>query len=151
MPTARARRIVDADPAAVWALVSDPRRLPEWWPMVVRVEGVTGRFFTLVLVSGRGREVRADQRVVAEDHRRRRVWALEVAGSPFERVFAASETAVRVAAAGEGRTEVALELRHRMRGANRFGGVFVKRSSRRQLRRALDGVEAVLSRAAGGR
>lgn len=143
MPTARARRIVDADPQAIWALVSDPRRLPEWWPLVARVEGVSGRLFTTVLVSPRGREVRADQRVVVEERGRRRVWALEVDGSPFERVFAASETEVRVAPADRG-AEVRLELRQRLRGAGRLGGLLVKRSSARQLRRALDGLERAL-------
>lgn len=145
MPTARARRIVDAEPAAVWAVVADPRRLADWWPLVARVEGIGGRLFTTVLVSQRGREVRADQRVVVEERGRRRVWALEVEGSPFARVFAASETEVRVAPADRGATEVRLELRQRLRGASRLGGLLVRRSSARQLRLALDGLERVLA------
>ena len=151
MPTVRARRTLQADPAAVWALVGDPRRLADWWPRVVRVEGVSGRQFTTVLLSKRGREVRADQRLLAEEHRRRRSWALEIAGTPFESVFASSETDVRITPADGGGTLVELELRQRLKGSARMGGLLLRRASRRQLREALDGLQAALSPAAGDR
>ena len=34
MPTVSARRSLDAPPDEVWRLVSDPERLPAWWPRV---------------------------------------------------------------------------------------------------------------------
>ncbi|HEU4657162.1 MAG TPA: SRPBCC family protein [Capillimicrobium sp.] len=145
MPTARARRTLAADPAAVWALAGDPHQLPRWWPLTVRVEGVSGRAFTMVQLSKRGREVRADQRVTADDRPRRRAWALEVEGTPFESVFEASETEVALAPAAGGGTEVELALRQRLRGGARLMGPLVRRSSRRQLRAALDGLERALA------
>ncbi len=145
MPSACVGRTVAAAPQAVWALVGDPRQLPRWWPRAVRVEGVTGRGFTLVLESRRGREVRADQVVILEDRMRRRVWALEVEDTPFAAVFAASETEVRLAPADGGRTSLELELRQRLRGTNRLGGFLASRSGRRQLRAALDAVERELA------
>ncbi len=33
-----ATRLIEASPAAVWAVVSDPVRLPEWWPGVESVD-----------------------------------------------------------------------------------------------------------------
>ena len=32
--------VVDAPPEAVWEVISDPRRLPQWDRHIVRVEGV---------------------------------------------------------------------------------------------------------------
>jgi uncharacterized protein YndB with AHSA1/START domain len=145
VPTARARRGVAAEPAAVWALAGDPNQLPRWWPLVVRVEGVSGRGFTTVSLSKRGREVRADQRVVADVRPRRRAWALEVAGTPFEAVFSASETELRLSPQEGGGTVVELELRQRLRGGSRVMGPLVRHASRRQLRQALDGLEQALA------
>jgi uncharacterized protein YndB with AHSA1/START domain len=143
MPRVRARRVVASDPETVWRLVGDPNQLSRWWPRTVRVEGVTGRAFTIVMTSSRGREVRADQRVLADERLRRRAWALEVAGTPFESVFASSETEVSLAPAPGG-TEVSLELHQRLRGPSRLGGLLVRRSGRRQLRAALAAVAAEL-------
>lgn len=140
MPVARARRTLPAPPEAVWAVVGDPRRLPRWWPRTMRVEGVSGRGFTAVMRSSRGRAIRADQRIVALERPRRCAWALEVDGTPFESVLAASETEV-VLAPADGGTEVRLELRQRLRGASRLAGPLAWRSARRQLRAALDGLE----------
>jgi len=137
--TARVRRRLPAPPGEVWRLVGDPHQLPRWWPRAVRVEGVSGRGFTLVLRSRHGREVRADQRVLASDRPSRRAWALEVAGTPFERVFAAHEVEVRLAAEDDG-TRIELEQRMGLRGASRLGAPLAWRSARRQLRAALDAV-----------
>jgi carbon monoxide dehydrogenase subunit G len=145
MPTTRVRRTVAASPAAVWALVGDPRELPRWWPRMARVEGVGPRGFTAVLTSKRGREVRADQRVLTSERDRRHGWALEVEGTPFQSVFAASETEVRLERADGGGTVVELQLRQRLRGGARFGGLLVRRASRRQLGEALDALERELS------
>jgi uncharacterized protein YndB with AHSA1/START domain len=144
--TVRVRRTVAASPAAVWALAGDPHQLPRWWPRMVRVEGVTGRGFTAVLTSKRGREVRADQRVVADDKPCRRAWALEVEGTPFASVFASSETEARLRPSGDGAgTEIELELRQRLRGMSKLGAPLLRRTNRRQLREALDALERELA------
>ena len=144
MPTTRARRTLAAAPGAVWAVVGDPRALPRWWPRAVRVERPGARVFTLVLQSKRGREVRADQRVLADEAPWRRAWALEVAGTPFARVFAALEVEVTLAPAADGGTLVTIEERQRLRGTSKLGGPFARRGARRQLREALDGLQRVL-------
>ena len=144
MPTARVRRALPADPAAVWAIVGDPRRLPEWWPRAVRVEGVSGRAFTIVLMSKRGREVRADQRLLVEERGRRRAWALEVEGTPYAEVFTSSETEVRVSPQGDGAL-VELELRQRLRAGASLGSLLLRRASKRQLREAMGALEAALA------
>ena len=141
MPTARVSRTVPAAPAAVWKVASDPLTLPWWWPKVVRVEGASARAFTQVLQTERGRQVRADFRVLEQEQGRRRVWEQQLEGSPFERVLARSVTELRLVPRGAAETEVTLELRQRLRGVSRFGGFLVARASRRQLREALEGLE----------
>lgn len=146
MPTARVRRTLAAPPRETWRLVGDPNQLWRWWPRTARVEGVDGRGFTLVLTSARGREVRADQRVVADDRGRRRAWALEVDGSPFAATFAASETDVRLEPAdGGAATVLTLELRQKLRGTGKLAAPLLWRASRRQLRAAMDAAEAELA------
>jgi uncharacterized protein YndB with AHSA1/START domain len=147
MPTVRVSRTLPAAPAAVWKVASDPLTLPWWWPKVVRVEGASGRAFTQVLQTERGRQVRADFRVLEQEQGRRRVWEQQLAGSPFERVLARSVTELRVVPRGTAETEVVLELRQRLRGVSRFGAFLFRRAARRQLREALEGLER---RVAGG-
>ncbi len=138
MTVARRRRVA-APPDAVWALLADPYALARWWPRVERVEGVTGDAWTTVMRSERGRAVRADWRLEASEPPRRRAWAQELAGTPFERVLAERRVEARV---GEG--DVTLELRQRARGWARFGGFLLRRAARRELDEALDGLERAL-------
>jgi uncharacterized protein YndB with AHSA1/START domain len=137
--TVARRRRVAAPPDAVWALLADPYALARWWPRVERVEGVTGDAWTTVMRSERGRAVRADWRLEASEPPRRRAWAQELAGTPFERVLAERRVEARV---GEG--DVTLELRQRARGWARFGGFLLRRAARRELDEALDGLERAL-------
>jgi uncharacterized protein YndB with AHSA1/START domain len=146
VPTARVRATLPASPQETWRLVGDPHQLPRWWPRATRVEGVDGRGFTLVMTSARGREVRADQRVVVEDRPRRRAWALEVDGTPFAQTFVSSETEIRLEPAGDGaQTVVTIELRQKLRGTGRLGSALVWRASRRHLREALAAARAQLA------
>lgn len=144
MATARITRKVPAASAAVWKVAADPLTLPEWWPRVVRVEGVTARSFTEVLQSERGRQVRADFRVTEQEQGRRRVWSQELAGTPFERMFASIVTEVRLRPTSPSETAVTIELRQRLRGIQRFGGFMVSRAGKRTLRAALDALEELV-------
>src|SRR5882672_2407539 len=96
MARARVTRTLPAASAAVWKVAADPLTLPEWWPRVVRVEGVSARAFTKVMQTERGRQVRLDFKVTEQEQGRRRVWSQELAGTPFERMFASSVTEVRL-------------------------------------------------------
>ncbi len=135
---------VAAAPEAVWELIVDPRRLPRWWPGVERIEGVDeGRAtFTQVLVSKRGRPVRADFRVPLLEAPRRVVWEQELAGTPFERVLSSSVTDLSLDGAGA-QTVVTIERRQRLRGLSHAGGWMLRRATRRQLDGALEGLGAL--------
>jgi uncharacterized protein YndB with AHSA1/START domain len=136
-------RTLAAAPEAVWAVVADPAALPRWWPRTERVEGVTADAWTVVLRSARGRTVRADWRLDAEERPRRRAWAQQIDGTPFARVLADRRVEARVEPAGGG-TRVTLELRQRGRRWARFGRFQLRRAARRELDDALDGLEAAL-------
>jgi carbon monoxide dehydrogenase subunit G len=142
MPTARRSRTVAAPPERVWGTVGDPHHLPRWWPRVQRVEGVTDEHFTEVLGTDDGRSLRADFRVVDSRPLERRAWEQELEGTPFERVFAAASTEVKLMPDGEG-TRVTLVVRQQVRGAARLGGFMVRRATGRVLDDALDALEAL--------
>jgi uncharacterized protein YndB with AHSA1/START domain len=133
-------RVLAAPVADVWRVLADPYGMARWWPLVRRVEGVGEHGWTLVLGKEGGRGVRADHRLEESEPERLRRWSLLVEGSPFERVLAASVTEARLAAAGEGSSELRLELRQTPRGWARFGGFMLRRAARRQLDDALDGM-----------
>jgi len=141
MATVRASRSLQASPAEVWAVISDPHHLPRWWPGVVRVEGVGRERFTEVHVSKRGRTVRMDFDVTVSREPEERVWEQALAGTPFERYLRESRVAVRLAPAQPG-TRVTVELRHTPRGASLIGGgLLLARAGRRRLQEALDALE----------
>jgi carbon monoxide dehydrogenase subunit G len=142
MPTARRSRTVAAPPERVWGTVGDPHHLPRWWPRVQRVEGVTDEHFTEVLGTDDGRSLRADFRVVESRPLERRAWEQELEGTPFERVFAAASTEVKLMPDGEG-TRVTLVVRQQVRGSARLGSFMVRRATGRVLDDALDALEAL--------
>jgi uncharacterized protein YndB with AHSA1/START domain len=139
-------RTVPAPPAAVWAVVADPRALPRWWPRTERVENVRPDGWTTVMRSDRGRVVRADWRLAGEEPGERRAWSQAIEGTPFERVIAERRVEVRVAPAGEG-TEVTLELHQRSRKLGRLGDLVLRRPARQELDTALDRLAGTLERA----
>jgi uncharacterized protein YndB with AHSA1/START domain len=136
-------RTVPAPPAEVWRLVSDPWRLPAWWPGVQRVEEASERAWTKVLASPRGKTVRADYTLVDFDPEQRLIWRHEVEESPFERILSESTTEIGLEPE-DGATKVRLVARMRLRGFARFGSIQVRRATGRQLNEALDGIEAAL-------
>jgi carbon monoxide dehydrogenase subunit G len=142
MPTARRSRTVAAPPERVWEIVGDPYHLPRWWPKVTRVEAVSDEHFTEVLSTQDGRSLRADFRVVDSRAPERRAWEQELAGTPFERVFAAASTEVKLLPDGDG-TRVTVVVRQQVRGSARLGGFMVRRATGRVLDEALDALEAL--------
>jgi uncharacterized protein YndB with AHSA1/START domain len=115
----RSETVLAERPEAVWGVVSDPGRLPEWWPGVTRVEEATALAWTTVMTSGKGKSVRADFTRVAADEGSRVVWRQEVAESPFERILAQAVTSVALAPE-DGGTRVTIELDQKPRGWARF-------------------------------
>jgi hypothetical protein len=95
----------------------------------------------MVLATAKGRAVRADYRVVASEPPRRRRFAQELEGSPFERLLRSSEIEIALTPAAEGGTEVTMELSQRLRGASRLGGFMFRGAARRTLDEALESLE----------
>jgi uncharacterized protein YndB with AHSA1/START domain len=148
VPVTRRSAVVDAEPAAVWATVSDPHQLPRWWPRVERVEGVSGRGFTEVLRSAKGAAVRADFRIGERHKPRRLTWSQELAGTPFERLVAHAEVTVALEPSEDGPgTRVELRLDRSLRGVNRLGGFLFRRAHRRELDAALAALAELHGRA----
>jgi uncharacterized protein YndB with AHSA1/START domain len=144
MPTVVRSRTVGAAPQVLWDVVSDPGRLPEWWPGVKRVEDASNDAWTTVLGTPAGKSIRADYTLVERESPSRMVWRHEVEESPFERILSDSVTELELEAASQG-TVVRLTTRLRMRGLSRFGGFQVTRATRRQLDGALEGLQALAS------
>jgi uncharacterized protein YndB with AHSA1/START domain len=149
MPTTRRTASVAAPPAVLWQTVADPHRLPQWWPRVERVEGVSGQGFTQVMRSKRGALVRADFRIGRRNKPRVIEWSQDVEGTPFAGLLKSSVTTVTLddAPDGGGGTVVELKLAQKLQGGNRLGGFMVKRAARKQLDAALEALDA-LSRSA---
>ena len=142
MPTARRSRTVAAPPERVWEIVGDPHHLPRWWPKVTRVEAVTDEHFTEVLSTQDGRLLRADFRVVDSRAPERRAREQQLEGTPFERVFSAASTEIKLLPDGDG-TRVTVVVRQQVRGSARLGGFMVRRATGRVLDEALDALEAL--------
>lgn len=140
----RRERVVSAVPAEVWRVVSDPSRLPAWWPGVSRVEEASREAWTTVLVSPKGKAVRADYSLVEAAEPERLRWRQEVEESPFERLLAESSTQIELEADPGGGTRVCLTLDQRPRGWARFSPFQLRAAARRQAEAALAGLAELL-------
>lgn len=139
--TVKRTRTVAATPEAVWDLVSDPHHLPRWWPQVQRIEEVTDDGWTKVLRTPRGKTVRADYTRVSRRPPQELIWRQEVDESPFEAILDEAVTRVALEPVGNAQTQVELTSEQELRGRYRFGGLMLRRATRRQLNEALDGIE----------
>jgi uncharacterized protein YndB with AHSA1/START domain len=146
VPVVSRTRTVPAAPERIWTTVADPAALSEWWPGVQRVEDASKDAWTAVMVSPKGRALRADYTLLESEHPHRRSWRHEVAESPFERILRDSVTELELEPAGPGKTTVRLTARLTLRGLSRFGGLQMRRAYRRQLDGALDGLERLAQR-----
>jgi uncharacterized protein YndB with AHSA1/START domain len=160
VPTARRSRTIDAPANELWQVVSDPHHLPRWWPRVARVEDVEDGAFTEVMMTSRGKVVRADFDLVASDETQGSLtWSQRVEGTPFARLLRSAETDVRLVPVGSGdaftgapgadgdggaATVVTIELRQSLAGFfPRFGGFMVRRAAAATIDEALDGLERI--------
>jgi uncharacterized protein YndB with AHSA1/START domain len=128
----------------VWGVVSDPSRLPEWWPGVARVEEASPVAWTTVLTSAKGKSVRADYTRVTATEPTELVWRQEVDESPFERILADATTSVLLAAADAG-TRVTIELDQKPRGWARFAPLQFRAAGKRQVEGALQGLQRLFA------
>jgi uncharacterized protein YndB with AHSA1/START domain len=147
MPTVTRTRTLRAPPEDVWRVVTDPERLPRWWPGVERVEVAAPDAWTEVLLSPSGRPVRADYSLVEAEAPRRLVWRQELEGSPFERILSESFVELALEEAGEGSARLTLTARQRARGLARLGLLQMRLAAARQLDGALDGLAGLLAAA----
>jgi uncharacterized protein YndB with AHSA1/START domain len=140
----RRERVVSGAPDDVWRIVSDPSRLPAWWPGVSRVEDASRDAWTTVLVSPKGKSVRADYSLVEAREPERLSWKQEVEESPFERLLSSASTEITLESESSGGTRVRLTLDQRPRGWARFSPFQLRAAARRQAEGALEGLAGLL-------
>ena len=148
MPRVEKNRTIGASPEEIWELVSDPYHLPRWWPGVERVEEVSELAWTTVLLTPKGRTVRADYSHVSAQEPERLSWRQEVEESPFERIMSEAITELSLEPAGA-ETLVRLEAHISLRGFSRLGVFQVGRATAGQLEGALEGIEQALRSRSG--
>ena len=136
----RREAILAAAADEVWRVVSDPARLPAWWPGVSRVEEVTDDAWTKVFTSPKGKSVRADYTLLESEPLERLLWRQEVEESPFERILAMSSTELLLEDA-DGGTLLTIALEQRPRGWGRFAPVQFRAAGVRQVEGAIDGLK----------
>jgi uncharacterized protein YndB with AHSA1/START domain len=127
----------------VWSVVSDPARLPDWWPGVTRVEDASAEAWTTVLSSPKGKSVRADYTRLEATEPARLVWRQEMEGTPFERILVAATTSLELKA-DDGGTRVQLALDQEPRGWARLAPFQFRAAGKRQVEGALEGLERLL-------
>jgi len=161
VPTARRSRTIAAPVAELWELISDPHHLPRWWPRVSRVEDVEGDAFTEVMITAKGKVVRADFKLIsARESELSLTWEQLVEGTPFARLLKSAHTelwlepvAPSIAASSTSQpgpdrdgpaTQVTIELRQALNGVfPRIGGYMVRRAALATIDQALDGLARI--------
>lgn len=142
-----------ADPDGVYDVISDPRRLSDWWPRVTRVENVDGKAgtsrtqWTNVLAADSGRKLRMDYRCVGATRPERYIWEHELSGTPFEEHLQNQTTEVRLRP-GDGGTEISLTATHTLRGSARLAGFMMKKTQKQMLDQALAALGTVFEKSA---
>ncbi|HVO55328.1 MAG TPA: SRPBCC family protein [Solirubrobacterales bacterium] len=143
------KRTIDASPADIWGLVSDPYNLPRWWPRVGRVENVDVKpggkrsQWTKVLQTSEGRGVRADYRCLSSAENERYVWQQQLEGTPFAKHLRSSTIEIGLRPREPG-TEVSLASAQTLRGMSRIGSPMMRHAQGDILEEALDGIERAL-------
>jgi hypothetical protein len=111
---------------------------------VSRVEDASRQAWTTVLVSPKGKSVRADYSLVHAREPELLRWRQEVEESPFERLLSSASTEIALEPEGSGGTRVRLTLDQRPRGWARFSPFQLRAAARRQAEEALEGLAELL-------
>jgi len=143
----RREATLPAAPGEIWALISDPQRLPAWWPGVSRVEDASAEAWTKVFTSPKGKAVRADYTRVEAEPKQRLVWRQELEASPFERILAAATIEILLDRSNGG-THVTITLDQRPRGWARFAPFQFRSAGVRQVHGAIEGLTGVFGKGA---
>jgi len=150
LPSVTRKRTIPASPEKVFDVISDPRRLSDWWPRVVRVEDVAGKpgaertRWTNVLAADSGRKLRLDYCCLASNRPRRYEWEHELQGTPFADHMLSQTTEMLLEPAAEG-TAIKITSTHTLRGTARLAGFAMKRSQKEMLEAALNRLEDLFS------
>lgn len=142
MPTVTRKTTVAATPEKVYDLISDPARLPEWWPRVIRVEDIAGKpgaersRWTAVLGADSGRMLRLDYRCSGATRPRRYEWEHELKGTPYESHLAKQSVEAMITPDREG-SEISLTTVNTLRGTAKIAGFTMKKGQRELLDEAL--------------
>lgn len=149
MSKVKRTRVIGASPEAVFDIISDPRRLHEWWPRVNRVENVDGPAgrdrtrWTNVLAADSGRRLRLDYRCIAAARPKRYMWEHELEGTMFEEHMKSQTTEILLEPQADS-TELTVISINELRGSARIAGFTMKKSQRELLDQALDSLESAL-------
>jgi uncharacterized protein YndB with AHSA1/START domain len=138
VPVVTRHHAFDAPRERIWKVVSDPYSLPRWWPRVQRVEEVSDEGWTMVLVSDRGKPIRADYTLARSEPMEVLEWKQELEETPFERMLSAARVEIELGPGDAGATGVSLRSTERLRGLARLGSPMVRRAARRRLTQALE-------------
>ncbi len=139
-----------APPERVYDLISDPARLTEWWPRVVRVEDVSGKAgaertrWTCVLGADSGRRLRLDYRCTGATRPGRYEWEHELEGTPYESHLARQSFDARIEADGDS-SVVTLTTVNTLRGSARLAGFTMKKGQKGLIDTALVSLAEVFS------
>lgn len=150
MPSVTRKTIVNAAPDQVYDLISDPVRLADWWPRVVRVEDVSGKpgaertRWTCVLGAESGRLLRLDYRCSGATRPDRYEWEHELEGTPYEKHLAKQAFKVNIAESNGG-SEVSVTTINSLRGTAKIAGFSMKKGQRRLIDDALEALAANFS------
>ena len=104
-----------------------------------RVEEVSDEGWTMVLLSDRGKPIRADYTLARAEPMERLEWQQELEETPFERMLSRARARDRARAATRTRASTGVSLRstERLRGLARLGSPMVRRATRKRLNQAL--------------
>jgi len=152
VPTVSRKKLMPAPPDRVYDVISDPRRLKDWWPRVTRVEDLDGKpgtaraRWTNVMAADSGRKLRMDYTCTGATRPERYEWEHELEGTPFEDHMVRQWTEIRLKPSGTG-TEVSVTANHTLRGSARLAGFMMKKTQREMLDRALGSLELIFDSA----
>jgi uncharacterized protein YndB with AHSA1/START domain len=155
LPTVTRKKKLAASPEQVYDLVSDPGRLPDWWPRVVRVEDVAGRAgtertrWTSVLGADSGRMLRLDYRCTGATRPQRYEWEHELDGTPYEAHLTKQSFEIRITGA-DGMSEISLTTVNTLRGSARIAGFSMKKGQKELIDGALQALGRIFGEKAEG-